>query len=210
MRFLVTAGPTREAIDPVRFLSNRSTGKMGFALAAAAAAMGHEVTLIAGPVALSTPERTRRIDVVSAADMAATVKAEFPLADVTIMTAAVADYRPKQVAPNKIKKREGDWSLELERTEDILSAIGKLKSQRQILVGFAAETEDLLENAVRKMKAKNLDWIVANDVGAADRGFASDSNAVTLLSRSGERLDLPLMPKTKLASRLIELLLSTE
>jgi phosphopantothenoylcysteine decarboxylase / phosphopantothenate---cysteine ligase len=204
LKILVTAGPTREPLDPVRFLSNRSSGKMGTALAAVAAAAGHEVTLIAGPTDLPTPPRVRRMDVTTAAEMAAAVKREFPACDALLMTAAVADYRPRAVAAQKIKKGRGTLVLELERTEDILSSVAAIKRPGQRVMGFAAETERLADHAREKLARKRLDWIVANDVSRADIGFGSDLNEVTVFSPDGE-LPLPRMSKADLAARLLEI-----
>ena len=210
MRILISAGPTREAIDPVRFISNRSTGRMGYALAEAAVAAGHLVDLVSGPVALQAPPGLNSFEaVVSAADMAESMKRLATHADMVIMCAAVADYRPVTVASSKIKKSDGNMSIELERTEDILATLGKLKRPGQILVGFAAETESLLENASGKMLRKNLDWIVANDVGRKDRGFGSDNNAVTLLARDGRRFDLPLQSKREIASSILSCIIKS-
>jgi len=204
MRVLISAGPTREAIDPVRFISNRSSGRMGYALAEAAIKAGHHVKLVSGPVCLKAPEGLAEfVSVVSAADMSSAIKRLAPEGDLIIMCAAVADYRPVIALPSKMKKGEGSITLELVRTEDILASLGALKRPGQILVGFAAETEDLLANAEAKMRRKNLDWIVANDVGRPDRGFESGSNAATLLSSDGRRLDLPLQAKSSLARAIL-------
>lgn len=209
MRILVTAGPTREAIDPVRFLSNRSSGKMGYALVQAALDVGAEVVLVSGPVALTPPSGlVEFVPVVSAADMADAVRARFGACDAAIFCAAVADYRPAHPAKSKIKKREGALVLELERTEDILASCGMRKREDQILVGFAAETDDLEENAMRKLVRKNADWIVANDVAKTDRGFAGDDNAATLFARDGRRIELPLQSKTTLARAILQTVLS--
>ncbi|MBQ9777019.1 MAG: phosphopantothenoylcysteine decarboxylase [Lentisphaeria bacterium] len=208
MKIVISAGPTRERIDAVRFLSNRSTGKMGFAIAGAAADMGYETVLVAGPVHLDTPDGVRRIDVESAADMAAAVKSEAADADVVIMAAAVADYRPRQQISGKMKKKEGDLILELERTEDILKSLGEVKRPGQILVGFAAETENLELYALDKLKRKNLDWIAANDVSRSDIGFGSNDNAVTLYGRNSERIQLPVAPKAEIAAKLLDTVLT--
>jgi len=202
MKILVTAGPTREALDPVRFLSNRSTGKMGYAIAAVAAERGHEVRLISGPVALEVPEGVAVLRVVTAAEMLDAVLGDLEWCDVLVMSAAVADWRPKIVAAEKLKKAEMAASLELERTEDILKTVAEMK-QGQIVVGFAAETENLLTEARRKLQAKQLDLIVANDVSRPDAGFAVDTNAVTLIT--AETADaLPLMSKREVAKRLLQ------
>jgi phosphopantothenoylcysteine decarboxylase/phosphopantothenate--cysteine ligase len=202
MRFLVTAGPTREHLDPVRFLSNRSTGKMGFAIAAAAADAGHAVTLVAGPVALATPAAVARVDVVSARDMLAAVQAHLAEADVLVMTAAVADWRPRQLSGVKLKKETMNPVIELEANPDILKTIAPLKGTR-LFVGFAAETGDPLPEARRKLAAKGLDLIVANDVSRSDSGFAVDTNRVTLLGADGTCSPLPLMPKSEVAREIV-------
>jgi len=203
MKILVTAGATREAIDPVRFLSNRSTGKMGYAVAGVAVERGHEVRLVSGPVAMDEPSGVSVVRVVSAADMLDAVLADFGWCDVLVMCAAVADWRPRVVAEQKMKKFDaGDgMTLELERTVDILQAVGDVK-QSQVVVGFAAETENMLSEARRKLVAKGLDMIVANDVSRADAGFEVDTNAVTFVTANGEVV-LPLMSKCAVADRLI-------
>jgi phosphopantothenoylcysteine decarboxylase/phosphopantothenate--cysteine ligase len=204
MKIVISAGPTRERIDAVRFLSNRSSGKMGFALAGAAVEAGFDTVLVAGPVHLETPAGIRRIDVESAAEMATAVKREAADADIVIMAAAVADYRPKQQLSGKMKKKDGDLTLELERTEDILKSLGETKRPGQILIGFAAETENLEQYALDKLKRKNLDWIAANDVSRSDIGFGSDANAVTLYGRSGEKIALPIASKAEIAAALLK------
>lgn len=202
MKILITAGATRERIDPVRFISNRSTGKMGYALANSAIRSGNEVTLVSAPAALIPKEGIKLINVESAAEMACEVRRFARFADIIIMAAAVADYRPKKVFGEKIKKKDGDWILELERTEDILASLGKEKLNT-CLVGFAAETSNLIENAEKKLKNKNLDWIIVNDVGKLDRGFGTDDNAVTMISRNGEKIEFPLQNKNLLADRIL-------
>lgn len=205
MKALVTAGPTREAVDPVRFLSNRSSGKMGYALAQAAIEAGFEVALVSGPVSLTPPDGLSEfVPVVSAADMAEAVHQRFPDCDLAIFCAAVADYRPAHPAEFKIKKGTGPLILELERTEDILASCGAEKRTGQILVGFAAETNDIETNALDKLRRKNADWIVANDVSKADRGFAGGENAATLFGRGGERIEFPLQSKLSLARAILE------
>ncbi len=202
-RLLITAGPTQEDIDPVRYLSNRSSGKMGFALAAAAVEAGARVTLISGPVALATPERVTRIDVRSAAEMLTAVQANIESQDVLIAAAAVADYRPLQVATQKIKKQAGGAQLSLEQTPDILATISAEKGDL-FVVGFAAETERLEENARLKLEKKSLDMIAANRVGEAQGGFESDENALSVLWQGGG-VTLPMVSKEKLARLLIEI-----
>lgn len=205
MKVLITAGPTREKIDAVRFLTNRSTGKMGYALAEAARDAGHMVTLVSGPVALPVPPGIALVPVESAADMADAVKERAPEMELIVMCAAVADYRPKRVVAGKMKKSEGDLVLELERTEDILQSLGAVKPEGQILVGFAAETDDLLANAQGKLERKNLDWICANDVGRSDIGFGSDENCVTLIGRDGRRYGIGPDTKRAVAEAILEI-----
>jgi len=202
-RVLVTAGPNREPIDPVRFISNRSTGKMGFAMAAAAWRRGATVDLVAGPTTLATPHGVTRVDVQTAHEMHQAVLAAFDAASIVVMTAAVADYRPAQVGAQKLKKGPGGLTLALVRTVDILADIAPRKGGR-LIVGFAAETEDVLANAARKLTEKGLDLIVANDVAGTDTGFGVDTNAVTLLDASGHREAVPLMSKAETADRILD------
>lgn len=202
---LITAGPTREPIDPVRFISNRSTGRMGFAIAQAAAEAGHAVTLIAGPVELPTPPNVRRVDVVTARDMLAAVQRELVQADVLIASAAVADWRPETCSPTKLKKSGMDGVLRLVPNPDILKTILPQKGNRRF-IGFAAETGEPTAEAGRKLREKGLDLIVANDVTAPGAGFAVETNRVTLLYPDGRREALPLLSKLDLARRLIALL----
>ena len=199
MRFVVTAGPTREFIDPVRFLSNPSTGRMGFAVARAARAAGHEVTLIAGPVALKTPPGVRRVDVVSARDMLAAVRAEVADADALVMTAAVADWRPARRAARKLKKSEMSGTLHLVRNPDILKAI----RGPRVRVGFAAETGAPAAEAARKCREKGLDLVVGNDVTARGSGFGTTTNRVTFVTPDGRVQRLPLMSKLAVARRIV-------
>lgn len=201
-RVLVTAGPTREALDPVRYLSNHSTGKMGFAIADAACRMGAETTLISGPVELKTPIGVRRIDVVSARNMYDAVFADLNY-DLIVMTAAVADYRPSVESLQKIKKQDGDLTVEMTRNPDILYEVGKVKTS-QILIGFAAETEEVLTHAKDKLKKKNLDMIVANDVTAQGAGFGSETNIVTFLTSAGELIRYDQMPKSAVAVEILK------
>ena len=197
-RVLVTAGPTWEAMDPVRHLTNPSTGKMGYALARAAKRRGAEVVLVSGPTLLEAPAGVRLVRVQSARQMYDAVLEMFPSVDAVVMAAAVSDYRPKARAPQKVKKEQTVESLVLERTEDILLRLGEFKG-RQILVGFAAETEKLVEHARAKLRLKNLDLIIANDLTAADAGFASDTNRVTILWPDGRAESLPLQDKDLVA-----------
>lgn len=205
---IVTAGPTRERIDPVRYVSNFSTGKMGFAMAKAAAELGAHVTLIAGPVALDTPPGVIRVDVESAAEMLEAVENRFSTADLLIKTAAVADYKPKHPADQKVKKQQGDTSLEMERTADILATMGAAK-RHQVIVGFAAETNDVEAYADAKRQKKNADYIIANDVTQPGVGFGTDTNKVVLFSSEG-KVDFPMLPKDQLASELLQHILKQE
>ncbi|MCX8071622.1 MAG: bifunctional phosphopantothenoylcysteine decarboxylase/phosphopantothenate--cysteine ligase CoaBC [Candidatus Binatia bacterium] len=202
-RILVTAGPTREFLDPVRFLTNRSSGKMGFQLAAAAWRRGAKVKLITGPVSLATPHGVERRDVVSAEDMFHAVQEEFRAATVLIMCAAVADYRPAERRPTKLKKQSARWSVELEPTVDILASIASSKEQR-FVVGFAAETENVEESGRSKLLRKGLDLVVANDVSRPGAGMEADVNSAILLDRFGGRVELPLMSKAELAEAILD------
>jgi len=202
---LVTAGPTHEPIDPVRFIGNRSSGKMGFAVAAAAAQRGANVTLISGPVSLSTPRNVRRLDVSTAREMSAAVMAEFPAADLLVMTAAVADFAPARASQQKIKREQapgGKFVLELTQNPDILQAVGANKA-RQMIIGFALETENGVENARKKLASKKLDIIVLNNPLVEGAGFGTDTNVVTVITASGEVEELPLMSKIDIANTLL-------
>jgi phosphopantothenoylcysteine decarboxylase/phosphopantothenate--cysteine ligase len=203
MNILITAGPTHERLDPVRFLSNRSTGKMGFAVAQAAVERGHQVTLIAGPVSLPTPPGVTRVDVVSARDMLAAVERLLPQCDALVMSAAVADWRPAQEADTKLKKNDMSPMLKLMPNPDILKTVAPLKGGR-VFVGFAAETGDPLAEAQRKLIAKGLDLIVANDVTAPGAGFAVDTNVVTLLSADTPPQALPLQSKLEVGRVIVQ------
>jgi phosphopantothenoylcysteine decarboxylase / phosphopantothenate---cysteine ligase len=200
---LVTAGPTCEDLDPVRYLTNRSSGKMGYAVAAAAAQRGAKVTLISGPTALETPQGVTRIDVRTAAEMHAAVVARFPQCSIAIFAAAVADYRPAASAGKKIKRGEEFITLDFQPTVDILATVAKEKGHR-VLVGFAAETEHVAENARRKLSAKNADLIVANDVTAEGAGFDVDTNIVTMFASDGRDVPLPKLPKPEVAQRILD------
>lgn len=202
---VITAGPTREPIDPVRYLTNKSSGKMGFALAQAAAEAGARVTLIAGPVALDTPNRVKRIDVVRAEDMhEASLKAVEEGCDIFIATAAVADYRPTVTADHKIKKSTEEIHLTLVKNPDIIAAVAS-HAKRPFTVGFAAETQDVIEYAQGKLKSKKLDMIATNDVSGTNVGFNSDNNALTVIWPGGHKV-LPLASKAQIAKQLIELI----
>ncbi len=204
IQILVTAGPTREAVDPVRFISNHSSGKMGYAVAAAAARAGATVTLVSGPVSLAVPDGVERISVDSAQQMHDEVMSRVAEQQIFIAAAAVADYRPSAVAPEKIKKQAGSTSLQMVRTPDVLAAVAA-HPQSPFTVGFAAETENLVDNAKAKLAAKGLDMIAANQVGRDDRGFDSEQNALTVFWAGGEK-NFPLATKVDLGQDLVELI----
>lgn len=206
-KVLVTAGPTQERLDPVRYISNHSTGKMGYAIAAAAVRRGADVTLVSGKTDLQPPMGVQVVPVVSAADMAEAVKAVSSAQDIIIKAAAVADYRPAAVAQEKMKKKDGEMSIALERTEDILAWLGTHRREGQILCGFSMETEHLLENSRAKLEKKKIDMIVANNLRQEGAGFGTDTNVVTLLSKQGTE-ELPLLSKEEVADRLLDRLLA--
>ncbi len=203
VKLLVSAGPTQERIDPVRYVTNRSSGRMGYAIAEAAQERGAHVTLISGPVALMPPYGVELVPVVSSADMFNTVNAHFEACDALIMAAAPADFTPAQYAENKIKKNGGPLALELVATRDILASVGAKKGGR-ILIGFAAETNDVAANAAKKLTAKNLDMIAANDVSASDAGFGVDNNRITLYMRDGGCEHSGLRTKRQIADWLLD------
>ena len=201
---LVTAGPTQEAIDPVRYITNKSTGKMGYALAYQAALMGAKVTLVTGPTNLEVPFGISEvIKIKSAGQMYEAVTSRFDEMDIVIKSAAVADYKPKNISDSKIKKSDSDLVLELDRNKDILFELGKLKT-KQVLVGFAAETDDLIANAQKKLAKKNLDFIVANDLKQEGAGFAGDTNIAKLLFADGNIEELPIMTKNQLSKEIYD------
>lgn len=202
-KVLVNAGPTREAIDPVRFISNHSTGKMGYAIAENAMLRGAEVTLVTGPVSIDPPPFVEVIRVVSAQDMFEAVTAHAEEQDIVILSAAVADYRPMEVADNKIKKKEGDMSIPLTRTKDIIGTLGQNKVEGQFLCGFSMETENMLENSKGKLERKNLDMIVANNLKVAGAGFGTDTNVITLITKEDVK-ELPLMSKKEAAAAILD------
>lgn len=202
IKVLVTAGPTREKIDPVRFISNHSTGKMGYAIAKMAMLRGADVTLVTGKTDLTPPMDVHTVNVVSAEDMAYAVKERAGEQDIIIKAAAVADYRPKHTSDEKMKKKDSELSIELERTEDILGFLGAHKREGQFLCGFSMETENMLENSRAKLEKKNLDMIVANNLKEQGAGFGTDTNVVTLLTRK-DMTELPLMSKEEVADRLL-------
>lgn len=202
-KVLVTAGPTREKIDPVRYISNHSTGKMGYAIARQAMMRGADVTLVSGKVSIESPMEVKTVPVVSAADMAQAVKEAAPEQDIIIKAAAVADYRPRVTADEKLKKKDEELSVELERTEDILAFLGAHRKEGQFLCGFSMETEHMLENSRAKLEKKNIDMIVANNLKQEGAGFGTDTNVVTFLTRD-ETVELPIMSKEEVADRLLD------
>ena len=206
-RVLVTAGPTRESIDPVRFITNHSTGKMGYAVARQAMLRGAEVTLVSGPVSIDPPPFVRVVNVLSAQDMFEAVKANFADADIIIKTAAVADYTPEITADEKIKKSDGGLSIPMKRTADILKWLGENKRDGQVLCGFSMETENMLENSRAKLQKKNADLIAANSLRDEGSGFGTDTNHLVLIKRDGVT-DLPLLSKSDAADRLLDELLT--
>lgn len=201
-KIVITAGPTRENVDPVRFFSNRSTGKMGYALAQAAKDLGADVTLISGPTNLTPPTGVTFVEVESAANMLDAVMNVFNDASVVIKSAAVADYHPKVTFGQKMKKKDGDLAIEMERTTDILKTLGQ-KKDGQLLVGFAAETEHVEEYAMKKLQTKNADLIVANNISTEGAGFGEDTNIVTLFYKDGHHQDLPLLSKKDVSERIM-------
>ncbi|PYJ64128.1 MAG: bifunctional phosphopantothenoylcysteine decarboxylase/phosphopantothenate--cysteine ligase CoaBC [Verrucomicrobia bacterium] len=205
MRFLVTAGPTREPIDPVRYISNRSSGKMGYAIAEAALDAGHDVILISGPVNLAAPSNAKFISVSASDEMFGAVHRHADRCDVCVLCAAVADYKPARVSSTKIKKRGENFSLELIPTRDILDSLGHRRDRQFVLVGFAAETHDVEENAAQKLRKKNCDIIVANDVSSTISGMESDVNEVTILFQNGERQKISRAPKKIIARELVKI-----
>lgn len=206
-RVLVTAGPTRESIDPVRFITNHSTGKMGYAVARQAMLRGAEVTLVSGPVSIDPPPFVRVVNVSSAKDMFEAVKVNFADADIIIKTAAVADYTPESTADEKIKKSDGSLSIQMKRTADILKWLGENKRDGQVLCGFSMETENMLENSRAKLQKKNADLIAANSLRDEGSGFGTDTNHLVLIKRDGVT-DLPLLSKSDAADKLLDELLT--
>ena len=202
MTFLITAGPTREPIDPVRYISNRSSGKMGYAIAEAAFEAGHDVILISGPVNLAPPRNTKFISVSTSDEMFDAVHQHADSSDICVLCAAVADYKPAHISPVKIKKRNAEFSLELIPTRDILQSLGQRQNRKFLLVGFAAETDHLEANATKKLREKNCDIIVAND---ARIGMESDQNELLILFRDGEIKKISRAPKTFLAGELVKI-----
>lgn len=205
-KVLVSAGPTIAPIDPVRYITNRSTGKMGYAIAEEARDRGAEVVLVSGPTNLNPPKNVKIINIKTNEEMKNEILKNFEWADIVIKSAAVADYKPKEYSKEKIKKGDGDLNICLTRDNDILKSLGDKKTH-QILVGFAAESNDVLKNAEKKLKNKNLDFIVANDITSSDTGFGSEDNKVVILSKNNEKLELEKMSKKEVASNIFDMIL---
>lgn len=205
---LVSAGPTYEAIDPVRFIGNHSSGKMGYAIAERLQQLGASVVLVSGPTALETPRNVSKVLITSAKEMLNACTAHFEESDIVVMSAAVADYTPKAVATQKIKKKESTFKIELEKTVDILASLGKEKTAKQTLVGFALETNNELENAIDKLKRKNLDFIVLNSMQDKGAGFSHDTNKVTIINKNTEVQEFTLKSKAEVAIDLCQLILT--
>ena len=205
-KIMVTAGPTQEAIDPVRYITNHSTGKMGYAIAKRAMLRGADVTLVSGPVALDPVPFVKMVPVTTAQDMFEAVSGGFPEQDILVKAAAVADYRPSNVSDEKVKKRDGDMAIALERTTDILGYVGEHKKPEQIICGFSMETQNMLENSRKKLKKKHLDMIVANNLKEQGAGFGTDTNRVTIISEKEEK-NLELMSKEEVADEILNYIL---
>lgn len=207
-KVLITAGPTYEAIDPVRFIGNHSTGKMGFALAQACAEKGADVTLISGPVTLETPPNVKRIKVVSTEEMLQACLTHFPSSNITIMAAAVADYKPTNISSIKMKKKNNEMQLNLSKTTDILSTLGKQKTDNQCLVGFALETNDEIDNAIKKLHTKKLDFIVLNSLNDDGAGFAFDTNKISIIDKNTQITNFPLKSKKEAAKDILNTIIN--
>ena len=206
-KLIVTAGPTQEAIDPVRFITNHSTGKMGYAIAERAALRGADVTLVSGPVSLNPPSGVKVVNIKSAEDMFNAVTSEYKTADIVIKAAAVADYRPAKVSGEKIKKESGMNVIELERTKDILQYLGEHKKEGQILCGFYMETENLMENSVKKLHKKNADMIIANSIKKDGAGFGTDTNVITIITEN-DAVAYPIMTKYEAADEILNAIIA--
>ena len=207
LKVLVTAGPTQEAVDPVRYITNHSTGRMGYAIARVCMQRGAEVTLVTGPSALKKPEFVKVVPVTTAKEMFDEVTGRAAEQDIIIKAAAVADYRPKYISDEKVKKKGDNLSLELERTDDILAYLGMHKKEEQFLCGFSMETQNMLENSRAKLERKNLDMIVANNLKVKGAGFGTDTNVVTIITADMEK-ELELMSKDEVAARLLDEILA--
>ena len=206
-KVLITAGPTQESFDPVRYITNHSTGKMGYAIAKVAANRGAEVILISGPVNIPAPNHVKVINIISAKDMFEAVKKEYSSCEIIIKSAAVADYRPKFYNENKLKKKDNELNIELEKTDDILKYLGENKKEKQILIGFSMETTNLVENSKEKLVKKNIDMIVANNLNVKGAGFGTDTNLVTFITKN-QCKQLPLMSKYKVGEEIFNEILS--
>lgn len=206
MNVLVTAGPTQESLDPVRFISNHSTGKMGYAIATNAMLRGANVTLVSGPTNIKKPPFVNVINIKSAQDMFEAVTSNAAAQDIIIKSAAVADYTPENVSDEKVKKKDGDMAIPLKRTQDILKYLGEHKPEGQFLCGFSMETQNMLENSRAKLKKKNLDMIIANNLKVAGAGFGTDTNIVTMITKD-EEIELPIMSKAEVASAILNRIL---
>jgi phosphopantothenoylcysteine decarboxylase/phosphopantothenate--cysteine ligase len=204
VRFVVTAGPTREAIDPVRFISNRSSGKMGYAIAEAALAKKHEVTLISGPASIAQPRGAKNVSIITSDELDEAIHRAIRECDVLVMCAAVADYKPAAISARKMKKRKSSFALKLVPTRDILASLPKRRCY--LVIGFAAETHDLTTNARKKLRAKNCDAIVANDVSGSEIGMESDENEVTIFFRDGQSKRISRAPKKIIARELVKII----
>ena len=207
LRVMVTAGPTQEAIDPVRYITNHSSGKMGYAIARRAMLRGADVTLVSGPTALEPVPFVKMVPVVTAQEMFEAVRDHLDEQDILIKSAAVADYRPASVSEEKVKKTEGDMSISLERTQDILGYVAEHRREDQVICGFSMETQNMLENSRKKLTKKKLDMIAANNVKDEGAGFATDTNLITIITKQEERA-LPLMTKEEAAHELLSYILS--
>ena len=206
LKVLVTAGPTQEAVDPVRYITNHSTGRMGYAIARVCMQRGAEVTLVTGPSALKKPEFVQTVAITSAKEMFDEVTSRASMQDIIIKAAAVADYRPKYVSDQKMKKKDDDMILEMERTDDIIAYLGAHKPEKQFLCGFSMETEHMLENSRKKLKKKNLDMIVANSLKVEGAGFGGDTNVVTIITEEKEE-ELGKMSKEDTAAKILDYIL---
>lgn len=206
MNVLVTAGPTQESLDPVRYITNHSTGKMGYAIATNAMLRGANVTLVSGPTNIKKPPFVNVIDIKSAQDMFEAVTSNAASQDIIIKSAAVADYTPENVSDEKVKKKDGDMSIPLKRTQDILKYLGEHKPEGQFLCGFSMETQNMLENSRAKLEKKNLDMIIANNLKVAGAGFGTDTNIVTMITKN-EEIELPIMSKSEVASSILDKIL---
>ena len=203
MKVLVTAGPTQEPVDPVRYITNHSTGKMGYAIARVCMRRGAEVTLVSGPTSVPKPEFVKVVPVMTAKEMFDEVTRMAPKQDIIIKAAAVADYRPKEVSSEKVKKQDGELTLEMERTDDILAYLGSHRQPGQFLCGFSMETENLLENSRRKLEKKNLDMVAANSLKVEGAGFGGDTNVITIITKD-EAVSLEKMTKEEAAAKLLD------